>query len=108
MKTTAVSSLSIFMFSSRWPRALGLEKRQELSVDLVLECRAHAVRRAFVNLETCILDQLGGKHRGSADRNDLIVVAVYDQRRHVDLFEILGEVRFRKGFDAVVGGVQAT
>jgi hypothetical protein len=36
------------------------------------------VRRAFISLETRILYQLGGKHRGSSDRDDLIVIAVDD------------------------------
>ena len=39
--------------------------------------------------------------RRRADRHDLIVVSVQDERRHVDPLEILGEVRFGKRLDAV-------
>ena len=38
------------------------------------------------------LHQLGGEGGGVGVRDDLVVVAVHDQRRHGELLEILGEV----------------
>jgi hypothetical protein len=33
-----------------------------------------------------MLDQLGGQHRGGSNRDNLIVIAVDDQGRHVELW----------------------
>ena len=43
-----------------------------------------------------------------ADRHDLIVVAVNDQRRHVELLEVFGKVRLGKRFYAVEGVLVAS
>src|SRR2546425_6773732 len=83
---------------------LRFEEREQVRVDLAFERRAQAVRRALVNLELRVLDQFGGKHGGSADRDDLIVVAVKDERWHVELLEAFGEICLREGLDAVEGG----
>src|SRR5258706_3671520 len=82
-------------------RNLCLEEPQQICVDLILERRAQAVRRALVDLETRVLDQLGGEHGGGGNRDDLIVVAVDDERRDVELLQILGEVRLGERLDAV-------
>jgi hypothetical protein len=42
-----------------------------------------------------------------ADRHDLIVIAMGDQRRHVELFQVLGEVGFGERLDAVERGLDA-
>src|SRR5438094_9203774 len=86
---------------------LGPDECQEVGVDPVLVGRAQAVRRALVDLETCVLDQLGGTQGGGPDRDDLIVIAVDDEGRHVELPEIPGEVGLGEGLDAVEGGVEA-
>ena len=44
---------------------------------------------------------------GRTDRNDLVVVAVQDQGRNVELLEVSGEVGFREGLDAVEGAFEA-
>src|SRR5712692_4573598 len=75
---------------------LRFEEREQVCVDLAFERRAQAVRR--------VLGQFGGKHGGSADRDDLIVVAVKDERWHVELLEVFGEICLREGLDAVEGG----
>ena len=82
---------------------LRLDERQQILVDPILERRAHAVRRALVDLQRRALDHLGRQHGRGADRHDLVVVAVEDQRRDVELLEILGEVRLGKRLDAEVG-----
>ena len=40
------------------------------------------MRRALVDLQTGVRDQLGGKQGGGADRDDLVVVAMEDQWRY--------------------------
>src|SRR5664280_2448645 len=60
-----------------------------------------AVRGTGINLERGVLDEFGrGMSRG-ADRHDLVVVAVDDQGWHVELLEILREVRLGKRLDAI-------
>jgi hypothetical protein len=54
--------------------------------------RGHPVRQALVDLELRTPDQFAREHRAGADGDNLVVVAVYDQRRDVDLPEVLGEV----------------
>ena len=39
--------------------------------------------------------------RRGVDRHDLVVVAVDDQGRHVELLQVLGEVGLRERLDAV-------
>jgi hypothetical protein len=40
---------------------------------------ARAVGGAFVHLEYCIFDDLGREQRRSADRHDLVVIAMQNQ-----------------------------
>src|SRR5262249_28921943 len=134
MKTTAVSfRLSCMMCSSRLScrmgsslskaeaavrracregtarpgHASGLQKLQQIAVHLVLVRRTHAVRGALVDLERSALDQLGRAHRGRSDRDDLVVVPVQDERRHVELPEIRSEISLRERLDAEVGAGKA-
>jgi len=86
---------------------LCLDEREQISVDLVLVRRAHAVRQARVDFQRGALDDLGRKHGRGADRHDLVVVAVHDEGRHVELIEILGEIRLGKRLDAKVAGRKA-
>jgi hypothetical protein len=37
------------------------------------------------------------------DRDDLVIFAVHNERWHIDLFEVLGEVGFGECLDALVG-----
>src|SRR4051794_40763185 len=50
-------------------QALSLEKLKQLRVDLVLVGRAHAVRRAGVDLQRRALDEFRGEHGRGADRH---------------------------------------
>src|ERR1700741_2177725 len=71
-----------------------LQKREQIGVDLVLLRRADPVRSARVDLQRRVLDQLRRAARGRGERNDLVVVAVEDQRRHVELRQVRREVGF--------------
>src|SRR5216117_3632288 len=53
-------------------------------------------------LQGALPEELRGEQRGIGDRDDLVVVAVHDEGRHVDDFQVLGEVGFRERSDAVV------
>ena len=50
---------------------------------------------------------LGGQQRGGADRDDLVVVAMKHQRRHVEPLEILRQVGLGERLDAEVGRREA-
>ena len=77
-----------------------LSEREQIRIDQILMGRAHAVRQARVDFQRGAIDDLGrGQSRG-ADRHDLIIVAVHDEGRYVELLEIFGEIGFGKRFEA--------
>jgi hypothetical protein len=59
-----------------------LEKHKQFLADLVFQSRAHAVRRARIDFQCRSLNNLGREKGSGADRNDLVIVAVEDERRH--------------------------
>jgi hypothetical protein len=79
----------------RTARRDSLEEGQQFRVNLLLQCRAHAVRPAWDNLECRLLHELRGDERGIRDRNDLVVVAMKDEGWYVDFFQVFSEIRFR-------------
>src|SRR5579883_2982488 len=80
---------------------LVLDELQEVGVELVLKGDRKSMRRAGIDLQSGALDDLGRHHAGGPDRHDLIVVAVDDERRHVDFLQIFGEIDLRKFVDAI-------
>ena len=60
-----------------------------------------AVRRAWIDLQRRVLDDLRRHPSGRINRHDLVVVAMDDQGRHVDLLQILGVVDLGELMDAV-------
>jgi hypothetical protein len=48
------------------------------------------------------LQELDRKRRRIGVRHDLIIVAMHDERRHVNLLQVLSEVGLREGLDAIV------
>ncbi len=56
-----------------------------------------------VDLQGRALHQLGRHFCRSHERDDLIVVAVNEERRNVDFLEIFGKVGLREGLDALEG-----
>src|SRR5262249_35828633 len=78
-----------------------LDERQEVCVERVLMGLGVAVVAARVDLERRVRDQAAGEHRRCAAGNDLVVVAVRDERRHVALPAVLGVVDLRELADAV-------
>src|ERR1022692_2824057 len=79
----------------------GCEECQQVGVELVFVRFGDAMRGTGINLQRGVLDEFGrGVSRG-ADRHDLVVVAVDNQGWHVELLEVLREVRLGKRPDAV-------
>src|ERR1035438_5351512 len=56
---------------------------------------------ACIDLESCVIDEFRRGESSGADRHDLVVVAVYDEGRHVEFLEVLGEVGLGERLDAV-------
>src|ERR1700730_1666824 len=59
------------------------------------------MRQSGVNFERSALHNLGRHHRGNADWYDLIIIAMHNQRRHVELLEVFGKVGLREGLDTM-------
>ena len=77
-----------------------LKKGQKIGVELFLVRFGQAVGCACIYLQGRVLDQFRGGQTRSADRYNLIVVTVNDQRRHVELVEVFGEIRLGERLDA--------
>ena len=83
------------------PWTSGLEECQQVGIELLLVSLGQAMGCACIDLKSRVFDEFGrGKSRG-ADRYDLVVVAVNDQRWDVEFLEVFGEVRLRERLDAV-------
>ena len=83
-------------------RFLALDEGEQICAHLVLVRGAEAVRRALVDLQFRTLDQFDLELAGIGERYDLVVVALDDQRRDIDLLEILGLVGLRERLDAEI------
>src|ERR1044072_6057732 len=90
-------------FPNRAGGSLAPEEGQQSGVDLVLVRGREAVRRSWVVDFLCAPDEPGRLSRGVMDRHDLVILAVHNERWHIDLFEVLGEVGFGECLDALVG-----
>ena len=67
----------------------------------------HPCGRPRIVLQRAVLQQLHRERRRIRIWNDLVVLTVDQQDRHVDPRQVLGEVRLREGLDAVVMGLDA-
>src|ERR1700681_3111905 len=83
-------------------RRSGCEERQQLGVNRVRFRGGHTVREALVAYKSSVLQQLSGPRTGGDIRYDLIVLAMHDQDRDVDLLEIFRKIRLGKGHDTVI------
>src|SRR4051794_7371031 len=83
---------------------LPLEEREQVGVNLILVGRAHAVRRARHDFKRGPFNELRGEECRVGDWYYLVVVAVHDERRHVELLEVFREVRLGERLDAVEDG----
>src|SRR5262245_47933529 len=91
-----------------WPHSpaySSLDEGKQVGVHDVGMGGAHAMREILVDLESPLLQELYSQVGMVGDRHNQVVVAVHDERRHVDGLQILGEVRLGEGLDAVVVGL---
>src|SRR5437870_6078841 len=66
------------------------------------------MRKSGVYLERRVLHNLRGDQSRRADGHDLVVVAVKDEGRQIELLEVFSEIRLRKSLDAIVMGLCAS
>src|ERR1022692_1786561 len=87
----------------------GLDEVEQVGVEGVLVGGgvSEAVRGPGVDLQGRVLDDLRRQEGRGTDGHDLVVVAVDDQGRDVDLLEVFGEVGLGEGLDAVVRALHA-
>src|SRR3989442_9283270 len=85
----------------------GLEKGEQIGVELVFVRGGKAVRRPLVDLELCALDELRLEKSRVGDRHDLVVVALDDQSWNVELLEVISLVGLGECLNAVVCGFEA-
>src|SRR6266568_4862832 len=86
--------------NATWPR-LRPQEGEQVGVELLLVREGQAMWRARIDLQCCALDELGGEQGRVSDRHDLVVVAVDDQGRNIELLKIFRLVRLGEGLDAV-------
>ena len=73
--------------SSIWQRARSpLDEGEKILVDDISMRGAHAMREFLVDLQSALLEELCREQRGIDDRHDVVVVAMHNERRHVDEF----------------------
>src|SRR5687768_13384220 len=78
-------------FAPRAAAGSSLEEGKQVGVDLVLMRGGDAVRRARIVDLLGTLDQPRGFDGGILDRNDLVVFAMQNERRHVELPQVFRE-----------------
>src|SRR5580700_7224171 len=96
------------MTRSRRRGSLRLKEREQLRVDLILERGAHPVRRSRNYFQYRSFDKFGLQQGRIGVRYDLIVVALHDERRDIELREVFGLIGFGEGLDAIVDSLNPT
>jgi len=78
---------------------------QQFRIDHIFVRGAHSMRSPRYHCQLGPWDQLRREQRRVGDGNDLIVIAMQNEGRHLDLLEIFREVSFGKGLDAIVSSL---
>jgi hypothetical protein len=81
----------------------GRDEFQQVGVEPFFVRVGETVRAARVDLQGRILEQLCGGQGRRFNRNNLFIVTVDYHRRHIELFQILGEIGFGERLDTVEG-----
>ena len=63
------------------------------------------MRETRIELQSGVLKELDLEQGSAFVRNDLVVFALHDERRHIDALQIFSEVRFRERLDTIVVGL---
>src|ERR1700722_13495651 len=76
---------------------LRLDEFEQIGIDLIrIRCR-HTVRETLVGFQHRALHQLDGEWARVSIRDDLVIIAMHDQSRNRELFQIPGKVRLGEG-----------
>src|SRR5688572_7486872 len=67
-------------------------KLEQVRIDDIFVSGAHAVGKSRVDLQGGSFHNFRRHMRGDSDRHDLIVVAVHDERWHIELLEIFSKI----------------
>jgi hypothetical protein len=94
--------------TSRSRFSSGADDRVQVLVDSVFVCRTHSMSEPRIDFQLCVSNNLGGLMGHGADRNNLVVIAVQDERWHIELREVFCEVRLGESFDAIQGSREST
>src|SRR6266851_10387782 len=86
---------------------LGFAELEQVLVEAVLERRGQAVRGALVELQDRALDELVLEQARVSVRHDLVVGPLHDERRYVELLQVLGLIGLGERLDAEVGAGEA-
>src|SRR5262245_10416168 len=78
-----------------------LDEREQVGVDSLRMGGAHAVRQTGIDHERRIAHEPGRQQSGRFDRHDLIVAAVHDESGHVELLQVVREVRLEERLKAI-------
>src|SRR5580698_8340097 len=79
-----------------------LEKREQVGIDPVSIGCGHSVWETWIHDQLRPLNDLCRHSTRGVDRHDLIVVAMHDESRYVELLEVLRKIRLGESFDAVI------
>src|SRR5271168_3604123 len=96
IRTTGCSFALTSRRASRGCFSGGTDEREQIRIDSVFVRRTHSMRQARIDFQLCVLNNLGGLMRRGADRNNLVVIAVENERWHIELLEIFCEVCLRE------------
>jgi hypothetical protein len=73
------------------------DEGQQIWIDAFGVGREHTVREAGIELQGRVLEELDLQLGGTLVWNDLIVVPLHAQGRHVDALQVVGEIRLGPG-----------
>src|SRR6266852_5697911 len=68
------------------------QEAQQLRVDFLCMRPSDAMRPALYDVQASARDHFGGAGAGGSERNDVVVVAMDDERWHINPFQVLAEV----------------
>src|SRR5262245_8466191 len=60
------------------------------------------MRQPGVDLQRSAFDNFGGHKPSDSNGDDLIIVAMHDERGYIESFEIFREIRLGEGLDALI------
>lgn len=94
---------SLIVMSHISALASGLDEFQQIGIELIFVGVSQPMRCAGIDFEGGIFYQFCSGDRSGTNWHNLVIIPMNDEGGDIKLFEVFGEVSFRKGFDAVEG-----